>query len=237
MIRSSLLSLLTAIACTAASAQTVVPAGSGSYYNTVPSGQEVPSDSNGNAVSPRVVPGFTGPVQTNEWWSSLIWQRYGGDTFGQPMQPHPLAAQAASDGVRIGYVASPTLRDTGYGYLFTDSKQALTIGVQGLNATEVRVVSASDWTVTARLADASRSIDFTLGHGLPMVYATVSGGNARVGFRSAAGTASVFSNQGNIIGVTIGGQAYALCAPAGATWSVTSTQATSSLAGKSATEK
>jgi endoglucanase Acf2 len=215
-----------------ASAQTVVPAGAGSYYASVPAGQEVPSNSDGAAVSPRVVPGFTGPVQTNEWWSSLIYPRYAGNSLGQPMQPHPLAAQAASDGVRIGYVASPTLRDTGYGYLFTDSKQALTIGVQGLNATEVRVVSASDWTVTARLADASRSIDFTLGHGLPIVYATVSGGNARVGFRSAAGTASVFSNQGNIIGVTIGGQAYALCAPAGSTWSVTSTQATSSLAGK-----
>lgn len=216
----------------ASSAQVVTPAGAGSYFDGVPSGRDVPSDANGAPVQPRTVPGFVGPVQTNEWWSSLIYPRFAGDGLGQVMHPHPLSARAASDGMRIGWAASPTLRPAGYGYLFTDSRQALVLGVQGLNASECRVVSASDWTVTARLADVSRSIDLTLGHGLPIVYATVSGGPARVGFRSAAGSASVFANRGNIIGVSIGGQHFALCAPAGATWSISSTQATSTLAGK-----
>ncbi|MGH7243356.1 MAG: glycosyl hydrolase, partial [Phycisphaerales bacterium] len=94
------------------------------------------------------------------------------------------------------------------------------------------LAAASDWTVTARFADATRALEVTMGHGMPFAYCKVSGGNAKIFFRSAAGTATVFANRGNIIGVTIGGVAYALCAPAGATWTVTSSSATSSLAGK-----
>ncbi|MBN8596451.1 MAG: carbohydrate-binding protein [Planctomycetes bacterium] len=213
-------------------AQPVVTAGSGSYYNGVPAGYPVPSNADNAPVLPRTVPGFSGPVPTNEWWSSLVYPRYAGDNWGQNMHPHPLSARPDADGMRIGYVPSPGIWDTGYSYDFSGNRVALSLSVEGLNSPDCRLAAASDWTMTARFADATRSLEVTMGHGMPFAYCKVSGGNAKVLFRGAAGPATVFANRGNIIGVTIAGVSYALCAPAGSTWTVNSSGATSSLAGK-----
>ncbi len=213
-------------------AQPVVPAGSGSYYNGVPAGYAVPTNGDNAPCLPRLAPGFTGPVPTNEWWSSLVYPRYAGDNWGQNMHPHPFSARPASDGMRIGYVQSPTIWDTGYSYDFSGSRVALALSVEGLNSPDCRLAAASDWTVTARFADATRSLEVTMGHGMPFAYCKVTGGSAKVLFRGAAGPATVFANRGNIIGITIAGVSYALCAPTGATWTINSSGATSSLAGK-----
>ncbi|MBS0191024.1 MAG: glycosyl hydrolase [Phycisphaerales bacterium] len=212
-----------------AAAQPVVPAGSGSYYNGVPSGYAVPTNADGAPCLPRTATGFSGPVPTNEWWSSLVYPRAAGDNWGQNMHPHPLSARPTADGMNIGYAPTPVIAGTYYNYDFGGNRIAMALSVEGLNAPDCRLAAAGDWTVTARFADASRSIDVTLGHGMPFAYCKVTGGNAKVVFRSSA---TVFANRGNIIGVTIGGVPYALCAPAGASWTINSSSAISNLAGK-----
>lgn len=231
MRRSAILIALT-LASPLSFAQPITPAGSGSYYNGVPSGYAVPTNDDGTPCQPRLAPGFSGPVPTNEWWSSLVYPRHGGDNWGQNMHPHPLSARPGADGMSIGYVPSASLGGNYYSFDFSGNRVALGLSVEGLNSPDCRLAAASDWTVTARFADASRSLEVTMGHGMPFAYCKVSGGNAKVLFRGAAGPATVFSNRGNIIGITIAGVSYALCAPEGATWTINSSGATSSLAGK-----
>ncbi|MBX3390965.1 MAG: carbohydrate-binding protein [Phycisphaeraceae bacterium] len=210
-------------------AQPITPAGSGSYYDGVPSGYAVPTNGDGAPCLPRLAPGFTGPVPTNEWWSSLVYPRHGGDNWGQNMHPHPLSARPASDGMRIGYVPSASVASNFYSYDFSGSRVALALSVDGLDSPDCRLAAAGDWTVTARFADATRSLEVTMGHGMPFAYCKVTGGNARVIFRTST---TVFANRGNIIGITAGGVSYALCAPAGAAWTISGSGAISSLAGK-----
>ena len=63
--------------------------GSGSYATTVPSGFGVPSDFRGPGpgmpVSPKITENVTGPIPTNDWWSSLIWQRYPANPYSENM--------------------------------------------------------------------------------------------------------------------------------------------------------
>jgi endoglucanase Acf2 len=209
------------------------PLGTGSYYTSPPADFDRPINNNGLASLPRVSASFTGPVQTNEFWSSLIWQRSPDNAFGLPLHAHPLITQCQPTGLDVGYVRTPTVYDAGYGFDLNNSTRGFQLGVAGLNAPGVVVESASDWTVTARWDGPSgKSLRATLGHGLPFVYAQVTGGNAEIRFNPSLGPPTVWSNHTNYLGITIGGTAYALFAPTGATWSITPTLASSSLAGK-----
>ncbi len=211
-----------------AHAQPIVPLGAGEYYASTPAGFEVPSDNTGAPVSPRVTASFVGPPPTNTWWSSLIWQRYPGNAFGEIMHPNPLAMKAQAVGLEVSAPRTPSTTSTDYFYSFT---RAFTISVPGLNAPAVRVAAAGDWTVTAEWASPGRSLRATFGRGLPYVYADITGPSASVAF-NAAGSPQVWSNSGNVVGVTIAGTPYGLFAPAGATWSIASNTATSTLAGR-----
>ena len=63
-----LASLLALVCCApSASAQQVVPAGAGSYYNGIPAGRERPVDNNGAPVTPKVSTSFVGTPPTNEY--------------------------------------------------------------------------------------------------------------------------------------------------------------------------
>ncbi|MBY0261539.1 MAG: hypothetical protein K2Q20_04310 [Phycisphaerales bacterium] len=104
-----------------AQGQTVTPAGSGSYYTGVPAGQELPQNSDGAAVLPRVDPSFTGPAPTNKWWSSLIWQRYAGNPYSQPMHAQPLSLQTNGTGLDIGQPAVANNLPADYYYELTRS--------------------------------------------------------------------------------------------------------------------
>ena len=153
--------------------------GLGSFYTSIPAGQTGPADTAGNPVTPQVTTDFSGPAPTNTWWSSLIWQRYPGAGFGQIMHAHPLSLKAESEGLQIGHASPSFPTGAGYGYHFTDPQHALTIGVQGLQASEVKVADASDWTVTAAWEDDVRSMRATFGRGLPTVRTQVTNGIAQ----------------------------------------------------------
>ncbi|MFN7614084.1 MAG: glycoside hydrolase, partial [Phycisphaerae bacterium] len=119
-------SLLALVCCApSTSAQQVVPAGAGSYYNGIPSGRERPVDNNGAAVTPKVSTAFVGAPPTNEYWSSLIWKRDPTQPFGAPMYPLPLAIKAQADGLDIGRVTTPAISQRGYSYGFGSAQAAM----------------------------------------------------------------------------------------------------------------
>jgi len=206
--------------------------GLGSYTTTLPSGGKVPSNSDGAAVSPKKTANVTGAMPTNDWWSSLGFQRYSGNPYSENMYAHPLALHAKSGGLGLSYPTSVSVSSGSPSYIqefHSSYSEDLMLGVAGLSSPDTKVDGFSDWTVTGYWSDGTRALKATFGHGLPFVYATKSGGNALVVFN---GTPTIWSNSGAVVGATINGHHYALFAPSGSSWTISGTTAQSTLAGK-----
>ncbi|GEM45478.1 glycosyl hydrolase [Deinococcus cellulosilyticus] len=191
-----------------------------------------PTNTSGAILSPALTTNGAakGKAPTNEFWSSLIFKRNAGNNYSENMFAHPLAMKAKNSGLEISYPTNVQIVGAAglqkYEYTYSPD---LTLGVSGLNSPDTKVDDYGDWTVTSYWSDGANSLRTTFGHGLPFVYATKTGGNAQVTF---VATPTVWSNQGNVLGVTVNGKHYGIFAPAGATWNVSGSIATSSLAGK-----
>ncbi|MDP6986605.1 MAG: glycosyl hydrolase [Phycisphaerales bacterium] len=191
-----------------------IPVGSGSYQAAIPAAQRGPSDTSGEAVTPRLTDGFAGPPPTNSWWSSLIWERHPGNVYGQPIHAHPLSMQAATEGLYLGHVVSPSVWDRGYEYSFSGGTAALTLGMDGMAASEVQVAGSGDWTVVAQWDDGVRTMRTTIGRGLPIVLAECQGGDPIV--YCGGGTIHFQSSQAVVLEKN--GQYWGAFAPTGFTW-------------------
>ncbi|MFE8938382.1 glycosyl hydrolase [Streptomyces sp. NPDC007872] len=210
-------------------AAATVPAGAGSYSDTRPAGTSGPTTNTGAPVTPKVTAAAQGkPVPTNDWWSSLAFQRYGDNPYSTPMYGHPLTYQAVSGGLELGYPTSPAIVGDGRQYEFAH-KRDLTLGLTGLNSPDTKADAWSDWTVTPYWSDGARTLRTTIGHGLPFVYARGTGGDARI---TTAQAPTVFSDQGNVLGITVAGHHYALFSPTGTDWNVSGSTITAGLGGK-----
>lgn len=206
----SLLLFLAAIAAGSALAETV-NVGLGSYSTTLPPGEVGPQNSSGQNILPKVSSTFSLPVQTNDFWSSLIYPFYG-DPHSNVLYAHPLMVKAVGTGLRIGH--TPTHVFAANDYLYPWSQQ-LTVGVAGLASPQTKAHGYGDWTATALWADAEQTMKATFGHGLPFVFFRVSGGNAVV---TPEGGFTTWYNQGGTLGLTIQGRHYGVFAPTGSTW-------------------
>ena len=202
----------------------VVPVGSGSYSTTLPNGEVGPQNFEGQNVLPKVSGSFSLPMQTNDFWSSLIYPFYG-DAHSNVMYADPLNLKATGSGLQIGHTSEPTFAANDFLYPFSAQ---ITVGVAGLAASQTLAHDYGDWTVTAKWNNGSQSMEATFGHGLPYVYFSMAGGDATV---TASSSATVWYNQGEVLGITVSGKHYGLFAPAGSEWTRTSTFR-SSLAGK-----
>jgi endoglucanase Acf2 len=161
----------------------------------------------------KVTSGFGQPIQTNDWWSSLIWNYnvYNDQPYSQPMFPHPLGFQAQSGGLDVVY---PDFYTTGSEYHYNLGAVDLTIGVSGLSADETKTASYSDWAVTAQWDGMMQT---TIGHGFPFVYVTkLSDNNASVTFPT--GAPDVWYNENGVVGLTVNGHHYGIFGPTGSSW-------------------
>ena len=189
-----------------------------------------PSLFEGGSVAPKITENISGPVPTNDWWSSLVFQRFASNPYSEVMHAHPLAMKAEAKGLGVAYPKDVVIIDGNpireYKHIYTPD---FTLGVAGLDAPDARLDAYSDWTVSAYWESGNASLRTTFGHGLPYVYAEKTGGDATVTFN---GEPEVWSNNGNIVGVSIRGHDYGLFAPAGSSWSVNGDTLISGLAGK-----
>ncbi|MBA3470075.1 MAG: RICIN domain-containing protein [Herpetosiphonaceae bacterium] len=204
------------------------PVGLGSYTDILPPGGSLPANSNGAPVSPKITGNVSGAIPTNDWWSSLVFQRYPGNPYSENMFAHPLAFHAKANGLGTTYPNALDITPDGRKYQYTYTED-FTLGVVGLNAPDTKVDGFSDWTVTAAWSDGARSLKTTIGHGLPYVYATKSGGDAQIVFNGAP---TIWSNSNGVIGASIRGRDYGIFAPSGSTWTVSGSTLTSNLNGR-----
>ncbi|MFD3521570.1 glycosyl hydrolase [Streptomyces sp. NPDC058653] len=206
-----------------------IPVGSGSYSDTRPAGTSGPTNNVGAPVTPKLTEQAKDrPVPTNDWWTSLAYQRYGDNPYSTPMYGHPLTYQATAGGLQVGYPTTPAIVGDGRQYEYAH-KADLTLGLTGLNSADTKADDWSDWTVTPYWSDGSRTLRTTIGHGMPYVYAKGSGGDASI---TTASAPTVFSDNGNVLGITVAGHHYALFAPTGSDWSVSGSSITAGLGGK-----
>ena len=215
--------LLCVLFATTAHAQTV-QVGQGSYTTVRPSGEVGPLNAAGDPVQPKVAAGFAQPVQTNDFWSSLLYPFFG-DAFSNILYAHPINARATDRGLEIGTTRTHVFAADDYLYPY---RAQLSVGVEGLAASRAVTESYGDWTVTAAWEDGPRALRATLGHGLPYVFFRVEGGQAVL---RPAETPTVWHREGSVLGLTIQGVPYGVFAPSGSSWSATS-PLTSSLDGK-----
>ncbi|MGX1880864.1 glycosyl hydrolase [Streptomyces sp. NPDC055287] len=227
-----LVSALTALglgsAATPAAAATI-PVGSGSYSDVRPAGTSGPTTNTGTPVTPKLTPAAKDkPLPTNDWWSSLAFQRYGDNPHSTPMYGHPLTYQATAAGLEVGYPTTPAVVGEGRQYEYAH-KRDLTLGLTGLNSPDTKADDWSDWTVTPYWSDGARTLRTTIGHGLPFVYAKGSGAGAQI---TTAAAPTVFADQGNVLGITVAGHHYALFAPTGSDWNIAGSTLTAGLGAK-----
>ncbi|NNE71026.1 MAG: carbohydrate-binding protein [Rhodothermales bacterium] len=190
--------------------------GNATYRLGVPSGEVGPRDSSQRNVTPKVSADFAQPVQTSDFWSSLIFPFFGVQ-HSNVMYAHPLNAKAVAAGLELGYTTTPVFAAQDFLYPFN---RQLTVSVEGLQAGRTSTDAYGDWTVTAAWADGAQSLKATLGHGLPFVYFTIEGGAASI---SAAASPTVWFNEGGVLGITVSGVHYGIFGPAGAEWTTGST--------------
>ncbi|MGY1453665.1 glycosyl hydrolase [Streptomyces sp. SS8] len=206
-----------------------IEVGKGSYSDVRPAGRQGPSDSGGQPVKPKVTQAVADkPVPTNDWWSSLAFQRFSANPYSENMYGHPLTYKAVSGGLEVGYPTDHQIVGGGRQYEFPHEAD-LTLGIAGLNSPDAKADGWSDWTVSPYWSDGSRTLRATIGHGLPYVYAQGSGGAAQI---TAADAPTVFADEGNVLGVTISGHHYALFAPTGTDWTVSGSQIRADLGSK-----
>ncbi len=193
-----------------------VQVGLGSYSTTVPSGEIGPKNSSGANASPKVSPSFSLPVQTNDFWSSLIYPFFS-DPHSNGMYAHPLNVKAVPNGFQLGYATNTIFPAADYLFPFS---QQITVGVVGLTASQTLTDSYGDWTATALWDDGNQTMKATFGHGLPYTFFTISGGNAVI---TPTNTPTVWSNSDGVLGITVEGKHYGIFAPSGSSWSISST--------------
>jgi endoglucanase Acf2 len=208
--------------------------GAGSYTETLPAGAKLPSGCGSVSTNPRenvTANAPAGAVPTNDWWSSLLFKKGDDCNFSQALYAHPVAYRPSATGLGLSYEQTPAISGspTGLGEYHFPYAQKVVAGVVGLNAPKALVDGWTDWTVTPSWSDGTRTLKATIGHGLPLSYYQVTGGDALL---SVTGPPTAWQNSGNRLGFSIAGQDYVAWAPSGATWSASGNTFRSNLAGK-----
>ncbi len=209
-------------------AAATIPVGAGSYSDTRPAGTSGPTTNTGTPVTPKVTAAARNrPVPTNDWWSSLAFQRYGDNPYSTPMYGHPSPTRPppadSTSGTRRprDHRRRPPVRVRPQARPHHRTDRPQLPRHQGRRL--VRLDGHPYWS------DGTRTLRTTIGHGSPFVYAKGSGGNAQI---TTAGTPAVFADQGNVLGITVAGHHYALFAPTGSDWNVSGSTVTAGLGGK-----
>ncbi len=155
-----------------------------------------------------------GPMITNQWWSSLVWQQH-----SQPMFAHPLVLTGTADGLTIAYVGA-TLGGSPAAITASGAVRAGDLKLGHSAASEFPQADCagySDWFVTAAFASGQASMRASFGHGSPFVYCSYTNGGAKLTF---AQTPQVWSGNASspVLGITVDGHHYGLFGPTGSTW-------------------
>lgn len=158
-------------------------------------------------------PRFQGAAPTNQWFSSLIWEKH-----SQNMFPHPMGLVFCDAGVAVSYpgaamVSSPDAIMGGG----VSSNGDIVIGHSEIESADAtRLDSNSQWFITGVQESGDAVLRMTVGHGSPFVFCRYGGGMPRLRF---AHVPTVFMKlSDSVLGITVRGNHYGLFGSEGSTW-------------------
>ncbi|QEG22525.1 glycosyl hydrolase [Mariniblastus fucicola] len=156
-----------------------------------------------------------GPTPTNQWWSSLVWERFSHNLFA-----HPMGMVACEDGLSISYpgaaIVAAESAIMGEG---VSPNGDIVIGIAGATFDDARLQKASGWFITTRFSSPNADLKTSFGHGSPFVYGSGVSGKVRLKF---AVKPEVWhgGEESATVGVTVRGNHYGLFGPRGSHWSI-----------------
>jgi endoglucanase Acf2 len=184
----------------------VIPLGAGSYTHERPEGCA--------ALPGEIfrVEGLEGPVPTNQWWSSLVWERYSQNLF-----PHPLAMVCHEAGLAVTDPgAAMVAADNAIMGGGLDRQGDLVMGHSGMaEFPDARLAGSSAWFITAEFARGEAVMRLSFGHGSPFVFGEIAGGTAELRF---AEKPVIWERDGSVVGVRVRGRNYGLFGGSGSSW-------------------
>lgn len=188
---------------------TAVQDGLGRYFIGPKSGDPSPPE------APYVAADQVGvAVPTNQWFSSVAFQRW-----SQPLYSQPLSHRATAQGLEIGLPRREFGTYDGSREVRFLHRAAITVAPVGFQPVDARLSGRGDWHARVRLAaDGDRRLEATLLRGSPLAYYEVSDGAARLTF--AADARPLDGSLGPAVYedarfMRIDGQDWAVFAPAG----------------------
>ena len=197
--------LLAALSSTTLQAE-LVSLGEGSYTTRRPAScKPLPEEIFREAPADRATP-------TNQWWSSIVWQRYSQNLF-----PHPLALKCSAEGLVVHHPGTAIVANAagivggGIG-----ERGDFVIGqAPGRTFEKATLVDHSDWFVRVAFPAGEDRLTTAFGHGSPFVYCRHQGGAPVLRF---AEVPRVWAGSGPVRGVSVRGHHYGLFGPTGSTW-------------------
>lgn len=160
------------------------------------------------------VKSLKGATPTNQWWSSVVWEKHSQNLF-----PHPLAMVCHEGGMAVTYPGAGIDGRSGNIMGGGVSKGGdFVIGHSAsANFTETRLAEYSAWMITTEVQEGEAKMQLTFGHGSPFVYGKISGGNPLIRF---AHKPIIWSGkQGeSVLGITVRGNHYGIFGASGSKW-------------------
>lgn len=161
------------------------------------------------------VESLSGPTPTNQWWSSLVWDRFSNNLF-----PHPLGVVTCEDGLSVSYpgaamvAAEAAIMGGG-----VSSRGDIVIGLADTKFSDARLSGFSDWFVTAQFSSESGNLKTSFGHGSPFVFCTR--GSGKIQLKFAEKPILWFGDKDNkTIGLSVRGNHYGLFGASGSRWTI-----------------
>ena len=161
------------------------------------------------------VDSFEGPTPTNQWYSSLVWDKFSNNFF-----PHPFGAVACEKGFSMSYPgiglvgAESAIMGGGI-----SSNGDVVIGLDEVKFDDARLASVSSWFVTAQFSSDSGNLKTTFGHGSPFVFCNKDKGVFRLYFADKPVLWSG-GEDSNTVGITVRGSHYGIFGSESSRWSI-----------------
>lgn len=159
-------------------AQDAVQVGSGSYA-AFPPAHEGLGDFASSPVIDVAPERLHDPIPTNDWWTTVLTEEDAqGNRHGGVLWTYPLVSQASSQGVNIGHRTRKNWITDAGGSRSLPVDYLITLGGEGFAPTKTLVTNWSDWHVDleTRVGDDDNArIEWTLGQGMPYVWARCMG--------------------------------------------------------------
>ena len=204
-------------------AQQVFPGGGfGSYNRTIPPDDYIAGNifdeiGGGTAGASYIAkgPGYTGPFQSHQWWTSALWHTtlgdgttgevsYRGDNHSEKMYPYPMVVTATSAGFEIQH--NPHANASGAGADQVNNGPALIhmrVGFIGQNSTSTSVDGYGDYHAIFRQDYGGDVIRATAASGSPYLYVSRQGNTDMTFYNQGTSTLNAVYTDANVHAISI----------------------------------